>query len=110
MESKKLLPISIIILAVSITFGSIWIGLSLEKVIKAQALQQKVLFTETESADYLSISINEFRNILLEENKSKELGNHDPSHFLPYIKINGNILFSKNELNEWTNNNIFHLE
>ena len=109
MENKKILPISIIILAVSIIFGSIWIGHSLEKVIKVQASQEKVLLTETESADYLNISVDEFRSILLKEKLTKEeLGAYDPSQFISYTEIGEKTLFSKNGLNEWTGNNSFH--
>lgn len=108
MENKRFLSISLIILAASIVFGSIWIGHSLQKFYKAQAgntqvSQEKALMTEKESAEYLNISLDQFRSILIKDDEEKAgLGSYDTYRFVPYIKLeNGNKMFSRKELDEW---------
>lgn len=108
MENKRLLPISIILLAISIVFGAIWIGNSLEKVIDIKASNssisiEKALLTDKESAEYLSISLDEFNEILLKDSQQKTNLTIYPTYkFIPYIQINSSKkMFSKKELDEW---------
>jgi len=122
MENKKLLSISIsiIILAVSIVFGSIWIGYSLQKIMKVQVsktqvsdtqlLNEKALMTENESAEYLNISIDQFKDILSKDSQEKvKEASYDTYKFVPYMTINnGNKMFSKKELDEWIKYNTFN--
>ena len=115
MENKKLLSISIIILAVSIVFGSIWIGYSLQKIMKTQVsdtqlLNEKALMTENESAEYLNISIDQFKDILSKDSQEKvKEASYDTYKFVPYMTINnGNKMFSKKELDEWIKYNTFN--
>lgn len=92
----------------SIIFGAIWVGRSLEKVINSSVSAlpvntEKGLLTESESAEYLNISLDEFKDILLkdEETKSK-LNSYSTYRFIPYIELSsGKKLFSKKELDEW---------
>lgn len=117
MEMKRLFPISIIILAVSVVFSSVWIGQSIEKGTKAkisntQTSFEKALLTEREAAEYLNISIDEFKNMLLKDNQDKEILLKDsqekgelmsfPTYkFIPHLEISdGNMMFSKKELDE----------
>lgn len=115
MENKKLLPISIIILAVSIVFASIWIGHSLQGITKiqvsnTQVSKEKALLTEKEIAEYLNISVDEFKNILSRDIQEKSRLTIYPTYkFIPYIEINnGNKMFSKKELDEWIKFNMFN--
>lgn len=114
MENKKLLSISIIILAVSIVFSSIWIGHSLGKDIRiqttnSQASTEKALLTEKEGAEYLNISIDEFKNILLKDTKERiGLQSYETYRFIPYVEINNKKMFSKKELDEWIKYNTFN--
>lgn len=113
MENKKLLSLSIILLAISIVFSSICVGYALGKVIampstSAQISKEKALITENESAEYLNISIDQFKNILLKDNQEKaELKNagvtsYDSYRFIPYIQISNELnMFNKNGLDEW---------
>ncbi|MCC5910105.1 MAG: hypothetical protein JJT76_06675 [Clostridiaceae bacterium] len=108
MENKRLLPLSIIILAISIIFSSIWIGQSLQKLSNAQATNtqpsiEKALLTDEEAAEYLGISINQFKDILIKDKNDKaKLTSYPTYRFIPYIELaNGNKLFSKEELDKW---------
>ncbi len=108
MENKKILPISIIALSISIVFGAIWIGQSIEKIIDIKTSgynvsAEKALLTDAESAEYLNISLDEFNNILLKNSREKaNLTSYDTYKFIPYIEINDNKkMFSKKELDEW---------
>jgi hypothetical protein len=113
LENNKLLPLSIIIFAISIVFSSIWIGHSLAKVIDMQTTniqisKEKALITEKESAEYLNISIEQFKNILLKDSQEKAglknvgVNSYEIYRFIPYIQIsNGFNMFSKKELDEW---------
>lgn len=93
MENNKLLPVSIIILAISITFGSIWIGLSLKELanqgIYVNSQENDVLDFD-EAAQYLKISNSELVTLITEKN----IGIH-------YVKINNKYIFSKEGLDRW---------
>lgn len=108
MENKRLLSISIIVLSISIIFGAIWVGKSLEKITNTSVsgtpvITEKGLFTESESAEYLNISLDEFKNILLKDEKAKsQLTSYPTYKFIPYIELSdGKKMFSKKELDEW---------
>lgn len=103
MGDKKLLPIAVIIMALSIVFSSFWIGDSIREGRNIQVTTQKALLTEQESADYLNLSLNEFKDILSKDSKRKAATkSYEPYEFMPYIQItNEKILFSKKELDEW---------
>jgi hypothetical protein len=110
LENKKFLSLSIIILAMSVVFGSIWIGHSFPKVITTQTSKEKALLTETESAEYLNITIDEFKNILLNDSQTKsQLTSYAPYRFIPYIEINtATKMFNKTELDKWINHNMLN--
>lgn len=108
MGDKKLLSISIIMLAISIVFGAVWIGKSLDKMtnIKSSnsfALVDKALLTDKESAEYLNITLEEFNDILLKDSKQKAYLNNYPTYkFIPFVQISNNKkMFNKRELDEW---------
>lgn len=97
MEKNKLLPLAIIILAISIVFSSIWIGQSLKafanKNTPVNSQQNDILGLE-EAAKYLNISKSEL--LYLSEGKGSTIN---------YIKINGKYIFSKEGLNKWVQSN-----
>ena len=117
LENKKMLSISIIILALSIIFSTIWIGQSLNQLIKTQIsitqpIIEKALLTDKEAAEYLNISNVEFNNLLLNDQQEKremtKAGIHVYStyKFVPYLELNGKKLFSKDELDQWIKHNM----
>ncbi|SFI39107.1 DNA binding domain-containing protein, excisionase family [Tindallia magadiensis] len=93
MENNKLMPLSIIILAISIVFGSIWIGNSLKEIEKqsiyADSQGNDVLALD-EAAKYLKISEGDLLYLIREEN----LG-------IKYVQMNDQYIFSKEALHEW---------
>jgi hypothetical protein len=115
LDNKKLLPLSIIILAMSLVFGSLWIGHSIEKAVKSQIISkesfiEKALLTEEESAEYLNISITSFSRILENNIREKqELTSYPLYRFIPYIEVgNGEKRFNKKQLDEWINYNMLN--
>ena len=102
MENKKLLPISIIALAMSIVFGSIWIGHSIEKLaaihtpMSPSTSTEHIALTLTQVAEYLNMTEEEVQLIInWEETASVNEGK------LPYVTINNKQYFHKDEIDEW---------
>lgn len=93
LEKNKLLPLAIIILAISIVFSSIWIGQSLKgvanKSVSVGSQQSDILGLE-EAAKYLNISKSEL--LYLAEGKNSTIN---------YVKINGKYILSKEGLDNW---------
>ena len=93
MEKNKLLSLSIIILAISIVFCSLWIGSSIKegtnKIISFVSQENDVLDLN-EASTYLKISSAELQNISNGINSD-----------IPHAKINGNYIFSKAALDNW---------
>jgi hypothetical protein len=101
LEKNKLLPLSIIILAISIIFGSIWIGFSLKQAAnKSISIGSKVdsqgsdILEFNEAAKYLKISESEL--LYLVEGRGSGIN---------YIKINNKYIFSKEGLDKWVQSN-----
>jgi len=93
LKNNKLIPISIILLAISIVFGSIWIGNSLKEIantrIHVNSQEREILELE-EAAKYLKISEGDLLYLLRES---------DPE--IKYVEINGKYIFSKEGLHQW---------
>lgn len=114
MKNNKLLSISIIILAISIFSGCMWIGYSIQEIEKNEpnkstlAFTEKGLLTELEASEYLSITVDQLRNILKKDSKIKQnLNSYDTYRFIPHIELdNGTKLFNKKELDEWIDYNM----
>ena len=107
MDNKTLLPISIIILAMSVVFGSIWIGHSLGKFSTLQTptsssiLTENIALTLPQVAEYLNLTEEEVRGIIgIEQKVLEETGSFHGKMF-PYITINNKQYFHKDEIDEW---------
>jgi hypothetical protein len=105
LESKKLLSISIIILAMSVIFGCIWIGNSLEKSISLQTSisnsTNNVTLTLPQVSEYLDMTEEEVQSIIQTEKKQlDEIGSFDGKMF-PYFTVNNKQYFYKSEIDEW---------
>ncbi len=105
MENKKLLPISIIILAMSVVFGSIWIGHSIEKNVSLQAptsisTDSKTL-TLAQVAEYLNMKGEEVSAIIQTEKKKLDETHSFEGKMFPYFTINNKQYFYKDEIDEW---------
>ena len=109
MENRKLLPISIITLAMSVVFGSIWIGHSIEKNVSLQAsistptsisTHSKTL-TLSQVAEYLNMNEEEVSAIIQTEKKKLDETHSFTGKMFPYFTINNKQYFYKDEIDEW---------
>lgn len=109
MENKKLLPISIITLAMSVIFGSIWIGHSIEKNVSLQAsiLTPTSISTDSKTltlpqvAEYLNMNEEEVRAIIQTEKKKLDETHSFEGKMFPYFTINNKQYFYEDEIDEW---------
>jgi hypothetical protein len=105
LENKKLFSISIIILAASIIFGSVWIGNSLEKAALLEksvptAVESKVLNLK-QAAEYLNMSEEDILGIIRVEKTILENTHMFSGRMFPYFKVNDKQYFDKNQMDEW---------
>lgn len=105
METKKLLTVSIIILAMSVILGSIWIGHSLEKNVSLQTsnstLTESKTLTLSQVAEYLNMTEEEVRGIIQTEKKMLDTTHTFEGKMFPYFTIDNKQYFYKNEIDEW---------
>lgn len=109
MENTKLFSMSIIILAMSVIFGSIWIGHSLEKSASLQASISTPTSISTDSktltlsqvAEYLNMTEEEVRAIIQTEKKKLDETHSFTGKMFPYFTINDKQYFYKDEIDEW---------
>lgn len=107
MENKKLLSVSIIILAVSVVFGSIWIGNSIENLTAIQTpvspsnSTDSIALTLPQAAEYLNMTEEEVQGIIQTEKKVLDETGSFHGKMFPYLTINNKQYFHKNELDEW---------
>lgn len=75
----------------------------LGKIRNKATLRDKALLTEDESAEYLNITIDEFKNILINDAVKKVgLSSYPAYSFINYIEISqGEKMFNKKELDKW---------
>ena len=114
MTNNKLLSISLILLALSILFGSIYMGNSLKQ-LNLQPREVETLANENglisaeDAAKYLNISIYDFTDMLWEQEKEKmTLSSYTTHRFIHYIEVNGDKLFSKVSLDKWIEHNLYN--
>ena len=109
MENKKLLPISIITLAMSVVFGSIWIGHSIEKNISLQASistptsisKDSKTLSLSQVAEYLNMKEEEVSAIIKTEKKKLDETHSFEGMMFPYFTINKKHYFYKDKIDEW---------
>ncbi len=103
MENKKLLPISIIILAMSLVFSSIWMGNSLKKTanLKNTVSSDKKVLTLPQVAEYLNMTEDEVLGIIQVEKMSLEKAHIFSWRMFPYFAVDNKQYFDKNEIDEW---------
>ncbi|NLB51720.1 MAG: hypothetical protein GX808_02125 [Syntrophomonadaceae bacterium] len=107
MDNIKLLSISIIILAMSILFGSIWIGYSLERTaglhtsISTPTSTDDKALTLSQAAEYMNMTEDEVLGIIQTEKKKLEETHSFDGKMFPYFTINNKQYFSKDEIDDW---------
>jgi hypothetical protein len=105
LENKKLFSISIIILSLSIVFGSVFMGYSLSKPEKPQiptspSIDSNVL-NLSQVAKYLDMSEGEIQGIINIEKAALDQSKVFTGMMFPYFTVNNKQYFYKNELDEW---------
>ena len=105
MENNRLLSVSIIVLAMSVIFSSIWIGNALEKTLGFQgpistSVGSKVL-TLSQVAEYLNMTEEEVSDIIKTEKKKLEESHSFSGKMFPYFIIDNKQFFYKDEIDEW---------
>jgi len=108
MDKYKILSASIVFLALSVLFGGMWIGNSLnnynagKRLIESNMNQsEKALITLDEASTFLGISAEEIQEIISSEQQHMDKYHSFTGKMFPYIKLNNNFYFNKDELNEW---------
>lgn len=109
MVNKNFISISIVVLAMSIIFGSIWMGYSLEKTARLQASISTSTSTPTDStaltlsqaAKYLNMTEEEVCAIIKTEKKKLDETHSFNGKMFPYFTINDKQYFYKDEIDEW---------
>lgn len=109
------MPVCILTLAVSILFGSIWIGNSIKNYTinlnksnnsSKGLLYNKALMTEEETSQYLNLQLDIFKKIVIQNDVArKQAGSYEDFRYIPYITINGVRYFSKEHVDKWVENN-----
>lgn len=104
--SKYALPISIIILSIALLYNGYQLGyVPSEKDAKPAGIQvnaDKGLLTMEETAEYLSISEKQLGALVkVQAFEKSQLESFDTYRFIPYIEIDKEKLFNKNQVDEW---------
>lgn len=103
--SKNFLSISILILSLALIFCGFQICKLSPKNVKTgytSLIQNKGLLTIEEAAKYLSMSVDELNQIILQQDKERgQLSIYETYQYVPYIKMNDQKYFNITQLNKW---------
>lgn len=115
MNTNKLLPFSILALALCILFGSFFIGKSIENAAVAQVpvpvQVERALLTQQECAEYLNITEDELKGLIAQQLYQKsQMSSYNPYQYLSFLEVDGKKMFSKNTLDMWINFSIYGVE
>lgn len=97
---------AIIVLALSIAFSGFWIGNALKQDNPQKQDCEKLTTTDdnlslSEAAEYLKISEDSIKKIILQEKKTIEQGGSFSGMMFPYSKIYDQYVFSRKALDQW---------
>lgn len=110
--NKHFLSVSIVLLSIAIFYFAFQLGKSNSVVIEADApihtvgMMDNGLLTEEEVAAYLSMNIEQFKQLIKDQNFERaSFKSFETFKFIPYIQINGDRYFIKNQVDMWINYN-----
>jgi len=109
MESKRLLPIAILVLAFSIIFSGLWIGSRIDRYTDSNniSVESKGMINLSETAEYLGISESEFELILREQIREKAgQGVFNTYAYIPYMEVRGTKYFNIEQIDKWLEYNM----
>lgn len=109
--SKHFLPISIVLLSISIFLLAFQLGnrVSSEENTPVQSVDSasKGLLTLKEAAYYLNLNEEQLIGIIQKQDSSREvLSSFDTYAYIPYIQIGGDKYFNQEQIDEWIRYNI----
>ncbi|QOR68175.1 hypothetical protein IM538_08720 [Cytobacillus suaedae] len=101
---KYLLPIAIVILSAAIVFAGLQFGQADEQSSHSGQFNSmdKGLMSIEETAEYLNLTVEELEAIIRKQDLERStLDSFATYQFIPYITIEGEMHFSKYQLEEW---------
>ncbi|RBP57395.1 hypothetical protein DES36_1308 [Alkalibaculum bacchi] len=104
MQNNKLLPISIIILALGIVLSSICLGYSIQKSTNTQTQNTAIdsnVMNIPQVANYLGMTEEEVEGIIKTEEKTLESIGSYTNMMFPHFTVNGELYFYKEQIDEW---------
>jgi hypothetical protein len=115
MEKYKMLAASIVFLALSVLFGSLWIGNSLSggnaggnPPEKSMDYSDKALLTMDEAAIFLGLPAEEIEQIIKTEQAYMDKYHTFTGKMFPYVKLHNKFYFNREELTEWVREKADH--
>lgn len=104
--SKHILAFSVLFLSLALFYNGYQIGrnpiVEGEKINVPSELEDKGLLTMTETAEYLSITEKQLEALIkTQQIERSNLSSFDTYRFIPYIEINKQKLFNKEQVDEW---------
>lgn len=107
MQEKKTNRLGIVIISLSILFGCLWIGYSIQQIdLSNSSYLSKALITQEEAADYLSLTPEIFDDLIFNDTLERsKLISYDTYAFLPYVVINDKKYFNLELLDLWVEYN-----
>ncbi|WFD09112.1 hypothetical protein [Tepidibacter hydrothermalis] len=106
--------ISSLLLSFSIIFSSIYIGnvVKISNLSKHDVNKEVItseLLSMEETAEYLKISVPDFRVILEKERDEREgVSVYSSNTFIEYIDLNGRRYYSKKQIDKWIEHNLYN--
>jgi len=104
LQNNKLLPISIIIVALCILLSSAWLGYSIQKSTNMQIQKTTIdsnVMNVSQVANYLGMTEEEVQGIMETEKKKLESSGSYTGMMFPHFIVNGKLYFYKEEIDEW---------
>lgn len=109
--SKHFLSASIVLLSIAIMLFAFQLGKSnnADESIKNVKVLHNGLLTSEEVAAYLRMDVDEFDKLIKNQNLERATySSYDTYKFIPYLQMNGNNYFTKDQVDEWVNYNILN--
>lgn len=106
MKNNFVILISAIILSFSLIFSAVYISKTINKVIiiglDKNNTSQALLMNSERASEYLGISLDTLiASIKREKIEKYDLTLYDTYRFIPYLVIDGEMYFTKSELDKW---------
>lgn len=114
MKNGTAILLAALLISISIIFTGVFVGLSVSKTFhdsETATAQEPVLMRDEQAAQYLGISVENFRVMLTKDTvaRSSIQGIYDTYQFIPFMYVDKIKYFSKTELDKWVEYNMYNL-